>query len=323
MTEAIPNPDNFCGGNFQDWLEVNLLKQCNATCSWCIEKAGWHPKEVASWDKIVAAALETGRENIILLGGEPTLYRHLHDVIHYLNTAKRKVWITTNGSMLTEDWTRENLYGIHGVNISLHHVSSFHNSMITGLKLDYKALSQSISALHDMDASVRLNCNCIALSVDSEDRIHKYIQFAKDLGADGVRFAELKMDDDYFIDLAKILDYKYDLNDDPFTLGCHKEAVIDGMPVNFRQMCGLQTPLRPKPVNPKQATKQVLYYDGKIYNGWQLKEDKMTKGEIKKLMDKVAQGKITPEDAADLLKGEMEDSYDNGKSAGSGGGCVY
>lgn len=321
MIEAIPHPDNFCGGNFQDWLEVNLIKACNATCSWCIEKAGWHPKEVASWDKIVTAALETGRENIILLGGEPTLYRHLHDVIHYLNAAKRKVWITTNGSMLTEDWTRENLYGIHGVNISLHHIDSFHNSMITGLKLDYKALSQSISALHDMGASVRLNCNCIALSVDSEKRIHEYIKFANGLGADSVRFAELKMDDDYFIDLAKILDYKYDLNDDPFTLGCHKSVVIDDMPVNFRQMCGLQTSKRVAPVNPKQYEKQVLYYDGKIYNGWQIKEDKMTKSEIKKLMEKVAEGKVTPEDAADLLDGAMENTYNNGASTGAG--CVY
>ena len=143
-------------------------------------------------------------------------------------------------------------------------------------------------------------------SVDSEKRIRDYIQFAKDLGADEVRFAELKRDNDRFVDLAKTLGYKYGLNDDPFTLGCHKSAIIDGMPVNFRQMCGLQTPLRPRPVNPRQEKKQVLYYDGKIYDGWQTKENhRMDKKEIESLMERVSTGQISPEEAAGLIKAEL------------------
>lgn len=43
-----------------------------------------------------------------------------------------------------------------------------------------------------------------------------YIKFAKSMGANSVRFAELKMDNNNFVDLAKIMDYQYGLNDDPF-----------------------------------------------------------------------------------------------------------
>jgi hypothetical protein len=75
------------------------------------------------------------------------------------------------------------------------------------------------------------------------------------------------------------------LNQDPFTYGCNKDTVICGMPVSFRQMCGLQTPLRPCPINPKQYQKQVLYYDGKLYNGWQtVKKEEKEKEQEKEVM---------------------------------------
>ena len=41
MKNSIPNKLNFCGGNFQDWLEVMLTPACNGKCSWCIEKNGY------------------------------------------------------------------------------------------------------------------------------------------------------------------------------------------------------------------------------------------------------------------------------------------
>ena len=101
------------------------------------------------------------------------------------------------------------------------------------------------------------------------------------MGVDSVRFAELK--NDYrFVDLAKVFNYEYGLNDDPFKNGCHQDIIINGIKVNFRQMCGLQSNFRIKPVNPQNILKDILYYDGKIYKGWQkaVKEKKMNNENI-------------------------------------------
>ena len=76
-----PNKNNSCGGAYLDWLEINLLKECNACCKWCIELKGYHPKQVVSYAKIAEAALKTEAKNIILLGGEPTLYKDLNKLI--------------------------------------------------------------------------------------------------------------------------------------------------------------------------------------------------------------------------------------------------
>lgn len=61
----VPHPRNFCGNGFPDWLEVNLTPACNAHCSWCIERNGWHPSHQAEWFTITDAAIASKRKNII------------------------------------------------------------------------------------------------------------------------------------------------------------------------------------------------------------------------------------------------------------------
>lgn len=298
-----PNKRNFCGGGFPGWLEVMLTDKCNGSCSWCIERDGWHPDIHVDWFAIAAAARDHGAQNIILLGGEPTLYQDLVSLIGILTMQGRRVWITTNGSLLTRQYVANILPQIFGVNISLHHYGVTKNAAITGVLLKNANLLESIQELHKGGAVVRLNCNCIKGAIDSVSEISQYIEFAKWVGADKVRFAELKQDEKQFVDLAKLLDYKYGLNDNPFLSGCNSDAVINGMPVNFRQMCGLQTSRRECPKDPEQIMKKVLYYDGKIYNGWQTvnKESIMDSTNTLRILQNVASGAILPTEALTLF----------------------
>jgi pyruvate-formate lyase-activating enzyme len=269
----IPNPRNFCGGNFQDWLEVNLINVCNAKCSWCIERNGYHPDHIATTKEIADAAIASGKKNIILLGGEPLLYKNIEELIGRIAEGGCSVWITTNGSRLTPEYVLVNLEFITGINISIHHYDLEKNKEITKLPIHESVLISSIGLLRDWGIHVRMNCNIIKGYIDTPEKIVAYVQWAKKIGAGKVRFAELKQDDEEFIDLAAILDHKYGLNDNPFTLGCNSDCVIEGIPVNFRQMCGLQTSRRIAPENPKQFVKEVLYYDGIMYKGWQTRKE--------------------------------------------------
>lgn len=262
-----PHPTNFCGGNFSDWLEVNLLPECNGKCSWCIERAGFHPRYRASWGTIGQAVIDSGKQNIILLGGEPTLYKNLKNLIRMLARAKRNVYVTTNGYLLRQ--ALDSLDGVTGVNISVHHYDLNKNASIVGLKLKQQEISYCINQIRGSGAEVRLNCNLINGYIDSKLEVERYLEFVNNLGAQSVRFAELKMSGN-FVDLTSIFGYKYGLTDDPFVHGCNHNTIINGISVNLRQMCGLQTNYRKVPVNPIQCgAKQVLYYDGIMYQGWQ------------------------------------------------------
>jgi len=348
MKYTVPHEKNFCGGNFQDWIEVMLESRCNGKCSFCIEKDGFRPKEKVSWLTLTEAIVKTGKTNILLLGGEPTLYPRLEELIRYLVNNDRKVFITTNGGKLMANKFIEKLAYVDGINISIHHYDLDINEKITGVKLNAGKLKSVIAFLHSNGAKVRINCNCIAGYIDSKEEIFKFIEATKEWGANSVRFAELKFDD-RFVDLNKIFDGEYGLNDDPFIKGCHQNATINGMHVNFRQLCGMQSDKRPLIKNPKQILKDVLYYDGKVYHGWQKPREKyelekasflhgakaMTDKEIKemkKLLERFKKGDASKEYVVGYIMGKIGSAKADAEakaeafkaaSESAGSGCVY
>jgi len=300
---------NWCGGNYRDWLEVNLTPNCNGKCSWCIDKDSYKPKEKATWEQMAESIMSTKKKNVVLLGGEPTLYKDMVNLTSALNFNNLNVYVTTNGSMLTPEYINSNLHRIKGINISIHDYDMDRNNIITGVGV--VDLKESIKALHENNIEVRLNCNCIKGYIDSQKKIREYVKFAKEVGADSVRFAELKNETENFIDLAKIFNHRYGLNDNPFVKGCCHEAVINKMKVSFRQMCGFQTTMRKKPVNVEDNNelKQVLYYDGKLYDGWKQKKEEnklITKNELKKIIDNIASGKVSTTSALESLYKEIK-----------------
>lgn len=262
-----PNHKNFCGGNYQDWLEVYLTDKCNGKCIWCVDKDGFRPTDRASTKELLHAIGKSGKKNIILLGGEPTLYPELHTLVKGIKLLNKKVYVTTNGSCL-HLWTTT-LTKLDGLNISIHHYDLNKNKDITGIKLSKHYIRQHIRA-----TQTRLNCNLIKGYIDNKEEIYKFIEFAKEIGATKVRFSELKNDVNNFVNLTTLFDGEYGLNNDPMINGCHQEVKIDRFHVSFRQMCGLQNPLRPKH-DCKLATKRVLYYNGIMYDGWQVGETRM------------------------------------------------
>jgi organic radical activating enzyme len=306
-----PNPNNFCGGNFQDWMEVMLTPYCNGKCSWCIEKDGFHPNKFIDIYDLVNIILQDPRKNVLLLGGEPTMADRIHDLINLLNG--KNVYITTNGSFL------QNILGcntnLKGINISIHHYLFEKNKEITGLFIAHNILS-TLKQFNNV--KIRFNCNLIKGYIDSKEEIFRYIQFAKDFGATSVRFAELKENDESFVNLNEIFPNQYGLSDDPFINGCVHDVEINGMMVNFRQMCGLQTPLRKKPENPEQCVKNVLYYDGNYYNGWNKAMN------LKKVLQMVADGKLSVKDAEDIIGNDYnKEKIRNIPQNNNSGGCTY
>jgi len=265
----LSNKRNFCGGAFDNWREVMLYEKCNGICSWCIERHGYHPREHVPVEILISLLRQDEATHVILLGGEPCLYPQLHQLVEGIADIK-EVYLTTNGTKFTMPFIIANLTGLAGINISIHHYDLSRNQAITGITLDEETLEWAIAICRHLGIHTRFNCNLIKNEIDSAQEIEAYIRWAKERGVDRVRFAELKNAEDQFVDLAALFPNQYGLNENPYIEGCNQDAVLWGMPVNFRQMCGLQTKKRPQPTNPKSVNvKSVLYYDGKYYPGWQ------------------------------------------------------
>lgn len=111
----------FSGNPTICWLTIN--RECNLRCSWCYAQGTLYKNhmtlEVAS--KFVKMAYDLNIKHITLIGGEPTCYTHLNELIRKIKKLKMTVGIVTNGILLANDIFLDGLIesGLDSINLSI------------------------------------------------------------------------------------------------------------------------------------------------------------------------------------------------------------
>ena len=189
---------------------------CNADCKFCVAQLRYQNKSllyqkehICDPDKYLTrleAVLKLIRPlnpSISITGGEPTLCKHLTDIIKLIDKYNfRKRVITTNGSGLfnVQDNSTiiENLekYHFDHLNISRVHFDETKNQEI----MRYNDLQNycSLESLKDIlnytnthNISHRISCLLLKEGINSIDMIQKYIECLQNIGANNFIFREL------------------------------------------------------------------------------------------------------------------------------------
>ncbi len=82
-------------------MEIEFSRQCNFHCSYCyVDGKTASPLElsIAEIKDVILQAKELGAGKIIILGGEPSIYPHLTEMIEFLGKEKLEIEMFTNGS---------------------------------------------------------------------------------------------------------------------------------------------------------------------------------------------------------------------------------
>ncbi|NOQ45477.1 MAG: radical SAM protein [Desulfobulbaceae bacterium] len=82
-------------------LEIEFSRICNFHCSYCYVPAGSQLDNELTRTEIkdtILQAKEMGAGKIIILGGEPSIYPHIEEMIRFLNQEGLEIEIFTNGS---------------------------------------------------------------------------------------------------------------------------------------------------------------------------------------------------------------------------------
>lgn len=171
------------------WLTLN--RECNLRCRWCYAKSEKY-KTSSDMDinmayKIVDICDLLGIRHITLIGGEPTLYSHLFEIIEYINKKKIKWGFVTNGLILSDDMFTKRLIdsGIKHFSISLKGENKEVFKAITGKN----ALPQVIDGIRNC---AKHGANVNVSMVLMEENIKTYlegIRLMKDNGANTFRLS--------------------------------------------------------------------------------------------------------------------------------------
>lgn len=102
-------------------VNLHLLELCNYSCGHCF--AHFNNKktlDILKWIKIIDNISESiPVYEFNLAGGEPLLYKDLNVLIKHLYDSNFKVSIITNGSLVSNNWIKENIKYIETIGFSI------------------------------------------------------------------------------------------------------------------------------------------------------------------------------------------------------------
>ena len=102
--------DRAVSGNRLLSMEIELSLRCNFRCSYCYVPHDAYFDNELSLDEIFEVIIQAkalGAGKIILLGGEPSIYPHIREVIEFLKSHHLETEMFTNGTGITPDFSRE------------------------------------------------------------------------------------------------------------------------------------------------------------------------------------------------------------------------
>ena len=259
--------NNQCAGIYGKCLNIKITNYCPGNCYFCIERNGYTPPPTSVENIIYKANELTEYQTVLILGGEPFAYPHLTELLKGLQ--KREVYITTNGGSFENINVTEISPYITGINVSIHSFLEEENNRILQTKISFETLKQYVDQFQSNGVPVRFNTILLNAGINTKEKMHQMLGFAKSMGVNWVRFSELQFENEGFVYAKNVFD---GIHDDPYTEGCNQNFVMDGINVTVRQSCGIVCQMKPFPKEGKhrenKADSLVMYANGEVLPGW-------------------------------------------------------
>ncbi len=158
------------------WLTVN--RRCNFRCIWCYAKGTEYSAEddmsFSKAKKISQLSASVGVDEIIYIGGEPTLWQHLWEVDKFIHELGLVSSIVTNGYLIGFDDYAQKLSdsGIDFINISLKAGSEKQHEKLTQVSSrTFDVVERGIRNASVMDKGVNISIVVSSLVIDNIDDI--------------------------------------------------------------------------------------------------------------------------------------------------------
>lgn len=165
------------------WLTLN--RACNLRCKWCYAfSTGFSAKDDMEFDlakQIIDICVELRIGRVILIGGEPTLYPRLFDVIDYCHDRGVHCGLVTNGLLCKNVTFAEKLkaHGVNSLSVSLKGENSDVFKDVTGVDAFEDIKVAITNCLH---SGIRVSVSMVL----TEQNIFSYLKGVSEMRALGV-----------------------------------------------------------------------------------------------------------------------------------------
>ncbi len=154
-------------------LEMEFNRQCNYRCPYCYagESQAAEKYDPRVVDESIRQAAELGARKIVILGGEPLLYRDIRSRIEQINGLGMGAEIFTNGSLMTEELAK--FFFDHGCRVVVKFNSDDpeRHDRLTGVKDSKAKALRAFRLLQDAGYPVEMLCASSVISSENIDEI--------------------------------------------------------------------------------------------------------------------------------------------------------
>lgn len=171
------------------WITVN--RACNLSCKWCYAKETGYKKEldipIGMAKDIVNICDELNIRHITIIGGEPTLYPHLLELISYARGKRIDTSIVSNGLLYgNEEFVRKlKSFGLYRFSISLKGENQKTYKDITGVD-GFNKIIEAIKVCKKEQLYVSIS---MVLTEENIDSFTECIKPLRELGVNHFHFS--------------------------------------------------------------------------------------------------------------------------------------
>jgi len=191
--------------NRSPYLDIVLTDRCNRACKFCIADLVDKKEEcdVDVFENQIDFAIDHyGVQEVLLVGGEPTLSKNLQKILEILWTRKlKKICITTNGDKLKNaDFRQALLPFVTHINLSLMH-TDIQKQMEIGVRKKHiteEDLSEIYNDCKHYGTQLRINCNIFKGNNETPQEAISFYSEVLDY-CDSVKFSPLLRVDDFSV----------------------------------------------------------------------------------------------------------------------------
>lgn len=161
-------------------LNLMITERCNYRCKFCDFHKRLNEMSFELAVRIINESQRAGIKTVAFTGGEPLLYKKIYDLILLIKTLGMSPHITTNGSLVYNNWKRLIESGLDSISFSLDGIGETHDHL-RGVEGSFDSIKNGLDIL-SKNSKVLLFVNMVVTKQNVSEIIKVY-NFAKEYNA--------------------------------------------------------------------------------------------------------------------------------------------
>lgn len=283
----IPHSTNLCSKHAEKMLSIKICGQCNASCSFCVDRGGHNGSKIDVPAIAFAAIARTEYQTVIITGGEPFLViNHVLELCKMLRRHKKRIVLNTNGSLLTAEIVEKLNPLIDELQVSVHHFDEDISGEVFEKEIVFTAMQDALAG-KTFALSINSTFNRSYNEKERNYAVQEMVMLCNWIGAERLRLTELKkVDGDDFVPASDFFPADNEFcnrsSEDLITNGCTHWFNQNNVLVSVKRLCSfakgtnatafsccfINTDGQKKIDVETVDTFKVIYSDGSVTDDW-------------------------------------------------------